>query len=111
MPIDIRELRVGNKIYGADNTVVITVDVGELVLLQRQPGVGMPIPLTIAILEKNGYKNISGWENDLYFKDNYTVMARFNKFQIAGIQYEIKYVHQLQNIHFVKTGKELEYKP
>jgi len=68
------------------------------------------IPLTVEILIKNGYKTTEGWANDLYRISRYTVMARFNRFQINGIMYDVKYVHQLQNIHFMFTGEELQVK-
>ena len=54
------------------------------------------IPLSVDFLVKNKYKT-----------KHYTVMARFDKFQINGVKYEVKYIHQLQNIHFILTGEEL----
>ena len=68
------------------------------------------IPLSVDFLVKNKYKNTNGLGNDLYSIKHYTVMARFDKFQINGVRYEVKYIHQLQNIHFILTGKELPIK-
>jgi hypothetical protein len=74
-----------------------------------------PIPLTEEWLMKFGfYKDINGmflagvfelsWMEDDFIKNQYTLRIA------KGICLKIKYVHQLQNLYFALTGKELETK-
>lgn len=76
-----------------------------------------PIPLTPEILEKAGFEDVKyAWK--LEVKDSgFIVMHNNDKasfvtgdYDELGFQlkYEIKYLHQLQNIYFALTGKELE---
>jgi len=84
-----------------------------------------PIPLTEEWLLKFGfelyesgyyfpYKINNQWEKDnWYFCANY----RYNQIDICHrgnlgslIRFDIKYVHQLQNLYFALTGTELEVK-
>jgi hypothetical protein len=113
------ELRVGNWVQDEHNHIQYVYRIWQngVELSDDATGSGdldyedkelFGIPLSIEMLKKNGYKNTEGWADDLYSIKHYTVMARFNKFQINGIRYDVKYVHQLQNIHFILTGEELQ---
>lgn len=65
-------------------------------------------------LEKMGFeydKNILGWDNsDVVIQD----WKHCNEFHYVGnsgdLDRKIEYVHQLQNLYFALTGKELEIK-
>lgn len=67
-----------------------------------------PIPLTEEILLKCGFEahyfGIKTYYNPLFELDH--------DFKLMGVDYNIKvmYLHQLQNLYFSITGKELEVK-
>jgi hypothetical protein len=75
-----------------------------------------PIPLTPEILEKAGFEYAAGFADSynrhpitLYnnpFKEGWTVENLFEQ-QIKDDLLVIQHVHQLQNLYFALTGKEL----
>lgn len=68
-----------------------------------------PIPLTEDILLKCGFKKISGWNefilDDLRCEFRCDTMLLYYPFGV-----NIKYLHQLQNLYFALTNKELDIK-
>ena len=67
-----------------------------------------PIPLTEEWLEKFGFKVHN---EKAYLLQNYTVDLNGNFWIINHkLSGNIKYAHQLQNLYFSLTGKELEIK-
>ena len=73
-----------------------------------------PIPLTPEILEKAGfyYQELS---EGLYFNEMFGYIENGKEGFIMAddmgensLHYEIKYLHQLQNLYFALTGEELE---
>jgi len=79
--------------------------------LTEYPEFCKPIPLTEEWLLKFGYKL---YHDYVWVNDNTDVLGRIDKFKddVARSIYprlEIKYVHQLQNLYFALTGKELTY--
>jgi hypothetical protein len=77
------------------------------------------IPLTPEWLEKAGFKYAEGFFADDYtkrpitlynnpFKEGWTVENLFGQ-QITEDILVIQYVHQLQNLYYALTGKELEF--
>lgn len=78
------------------------------------------IPLTGEILEKCGFEKV---KNGLGLRcvnqgNESTINSLFNGYPITLEVYgsrtplwNIKYLHQLQNLYFALTGKELEYTP
>ncbi len=119
--IQAEELRIGNWITTIINDNWIKVDKiskqsvkdGFFYLINEfiQDHVH-PIPLTPEILEGCGFKpeglqcDFSNNEIDLDKTDN-GFKVSFNG-SMEGV--ELKYLHQLQNLYFALTGKELEIK-
>jgi hypothetical protein len=113
MKIQAKELRIGNyynlHTSGSDEWGVITPE--DIVDLANDPldDYFKPIPLTEEWFNKLGFEDeycIS--HKDEYFnltevKDGYCFTA--DLYHHTGIP--IKYVHQLQNLYFALTGKEL----
>lgn len=70
-----------------------------------------PIPLTEEWLLKFGFEKIGGWDDyEGYIKDEVEI-ALNEKYPFENyLQKELKHVHQLQNLYFALTGKELTIK-
>lgn len=73
-----------------------------------------PIPLTPEILEKCGFVNDNGWyaihlwnRNELAKCMDYDGVSINNSY----FDYAITSLHQLQNLYYSLTGKELIYEP
>jgi hypothetical protein len=109
------ELRIGNfvkylTLNGNSEILangIYLFELGELELHE--------IPLTEEWLLKFGGIHETG---GMYFFDNVGILhyRRENEFSLMNYNYKkgqiyttIKYVHQLQNLYFALTGKELEY--
>lgn len=128
--IDVKELRIGNlveiettingrslrsveRVIGLlDNTIFFDMnDVNG----KRSVEYCIPVPLTEEILLKCGFKKInhiggySFWSYDKnkvnFYCDIYDRYTRVGGYSIPN---HIIYVHQLQNLYFTLTGKELE---
>ena len=80
-----------------------------------------PIPLTPDILEKSGFRNVQGdyWIKDadlmlvldsVWWWTNVWVGDAEFRFDTLAPYREIESLHQLQNLYFALTGKELEVK-
>jgi hypothetical protein len=72
-----------------------------------------PIPLTRELLTKAGFKTSLSNPNIwlLRIGDTNLMLRDGEAWTYAGpISLQIKYVHQLQNLHFALTGEELEFK-
>jgi hypothetical protein len=108
--INVHELRLGNwvNIWGEPNNIgslqsnfwgVFINKVGEVDFKDISP-----IPLTPEILEKCGFVLMEGsWYNLLYIDP--VGAGRFKC--LYSVPY-LDYLHQLQNLYFALTGKELE---
>jgi hypothetical protein len=102
------ELRIGNSIMQDEDFVFVTY--WRLKLIEDGVLIYKPIPLTEEWLLKFGY--IKG---KIYYteKEHGTISFYFNdseelKCEVYDWTYDnIKYVHQLQNLYFALTGKEL----
>jgi len=103
---NVQELRVGqNYYYDGD---IIKLDNSFLSMyLQNDTDLYLyPIPLTEEILLKCGYEiNFIDFKHfyklhNLYLDSNFQPIDTF-------ITYEIKYLHQLQNLYFALTNQEL----
>ena len=135
--IQAQELRIGNyvKTYieaQVSEWIEVPVDAYHILHIAKQQSIVEPIPLTEEWLEKFGFTNYE-WCESAYFikyngkslflrlyKGDWTcTIARINK-DSKGHFIEstervfkkrlIKYVHQLQNLYFALTGKELTIK-
>jgi hypothetical protein len=111
------ELRIGNTInyVTLNNVKLVTVDASLIMELEPDSGAGSnrlykPIPLTEEWLLKFGFEKVSGW--DYYkgwIKDYVELECDCYGFDyVNNIDKEVKHVHQLQNLYFALTGKELE---
>ena len=121
------ELRIGNYVNVFLNNVdynTIQIKVDDLYYIIQKNGVYEPIPLTKEWLEKFGFKYTSSNNSYLtYTKSNYylqmDVRKANNKWKIFDdvisdlvefAKVDITHVHQLQNLYFALTGKELTIK-
>lgn len=101
------ELRIGNLvIYGGS---VVKMNLHEFTHFLRFPETYTPIILTEEILLKCGFKRFP-WGlviNELLFKDD--LKCSFLELEIGnGFRVKVNFLHQLQNLYFALTGKELE---
>ena len=127
-----KELRIGNLVYDRsgkllridwwENINKVCMDMNicgtQVHPLTEYPEFCKPIPLTKEWLLKFGWGRSDEHElcdnsNDIIFVYDW----HFKRFEIQidtefnGFEYEvdIKYIHQLQNLYFALTGKELSY--
>ncbi|MFY8170930.1 MAG: hypothetical protein ACOVK2_07450 [Candidatus Fonsibacter sp.] len=107
--MDEKEVRIGNYVNIEDTILRI-----ELQELYYNASIMTPIPLTEEWLLKLGFDLINNeyhqsrnHELKLYWTVNKNKMIpEFNEKRfVTG--YDFKYVHQLQNLYFALTGKEL----
>ena len=119
--MEAKELRIGNWVKDKDGRQPIKIDLGDFCYIERQ-GVEdyEPISLTEEWLLKFGVNELL---NQDVYRVNYTCYHKgtncFNyclgyyhddQGYIDNIFKDIKHVHQLQNLYFALTGKELEIK-
>jgi hypothetical protein len=108
------ELRIGNYYYGdvlfPSEYNVITAN--DLVELDSDPldDYYQPLPLTEEWLLKFGFYKSDNYGNDEYRLDGYSYFR--GSFYISdcdecGESVEINFVHELQNLYFALTKKEL----
>lgn len=108
--IQANELRIGNFVNHFGVTVI---NAGMIVEFDNHPNRINPIPLTEEWLMKFGFEEYcGGWENNIRLE--YVPEMSCYQFDTDGgriIQTRpIIYIHQLQNLYFALTGKELEIK-
>lgn len=126
--IEVRELRIGNLaiLAHASNAPIVTI----VEIMQDQIGVCqndkrvfyvpkellLPIELNEDWLLKMDFIKISDDINDPWFDFDsilpFTIISRDGWLANADwpSDMELKYIHQLQNLYFALTGKELEIK-
>lgn len=122
--INAAELRLGNWVLSTFNfkaKTAITLDEVSFPLILKYGGNEFyPIAIVPAILEICGFKeldvvnsdgdDIIGWKikrpNGDYFYINSDLQPQENGYPI--VDYEIEYLHQLQNLFFSLTGEELK---
>jgi len=116
------ELRLGNYVYPFDDIELcsneeifkncIEVDGGVIISTSTY----YPIPLTEEWLLKFGFVKIGTYRIEFVKYSKYKdfeieVSLYINDGKIVtGQDFEINYVHQLQNLYFALTGEELEIK-
>ena len=66
-----------------------------------------PIPLTEEWLVKLGFEKLEGWDDMYYFKIGDFQIYEYNVSGYEFDDFEIKHVHQLQNLYFALTNEEL----
>jgi hypothetical protein len=107
--MDAKEVRIGNLVYGAEKIVYkITSDL--IHILESSPNWVNPIPLTKNELLKLGF--IVSFGTTLVLRINnkgVLLVYDLNNKTCNGLD-TIKYVHQLQNLYFALTNKELTWR-
>lgn len=119
--MEAKELRVGNYIY-VSNPASGILEVRKQsvercnyhhitdLCRNNKDWVYKPIPLTEKWLLKFGFE----WKNHAMRLSNFYIRKQIGGFMLYisnethNIAINIKYVHQLQNLYFALTGKELE---
>ena len=113
--INQKQLRIGNYVELLDGDIVPIADGGILAIGQKRFKC-RPIRLSFLMLEMLGFKpenDTFDWTLGYHFEtnSNFTLISRNDTFYyIDAINTEIKYVHQLQNLYFALTEKELTFK-
>ena len=116
--MEAKELRIGNYIkYPLDankNPVVVTGIIGTKIHTDAFEGDAecfFPISLTSEWLIKLGYisdEPILSDKPSFYRKGNHKIWCPFDRFLDEYYRFEIKYVHQLQNLYFTTQQEELK---
>ena len=112
--MEARELRIGNLVYDLSNELIIVHGIDDIDVFNKNMGdIPLhsinPIPITEEWFDRFGY-SICG------FKHNHLVVRGHRIWRCEGMWLcdkngvIIKHVHQLQNLFFALTGKELELK-
>ncbi len=106
------ELRIGNYVYDTLGKVN-KIDLEAITHIVKEPHNQVkPIPLTEEWLLKFGFER-SGLYNvkdEVYVYDEYGLTDTGFEYRFNYTQIKLKYVHQLQNLYFALTGKELIFK-
>jgi hypothetical protein len=116
--IQLNEIRLGNlvkadneKIWNSTyNGSIVAVDIDILMDIFKDENLYSPIPLSVELLEQAGFKwqggdHYANEENDIWIEDK-SGLYRFARPFLT--KYNLKYLHQLQNLYFALTGTELE---
>ena len=100
------ELRVGNWVNDESGAIPYQIRPQDFLPLSLPENEGKvkPIPLTLEILAKAGFDNFEdGWYSLFDFTWNI-----YDKVPMwMGVKINCHYLHQLQNLYFALTGKEL----
>lgn len=112
--INAHELRIGNIVlYKGKETYILLDDLVDITVSPEAINYYEPIPLTEELLLKcgvdNGYTiDIKCKRKKISFSWSYRVVSSGKRYAFICKKYpHIKYLHQLQNLYFVLTGKEL----
>jgi hypothetical protein len=107
--MDIKELRVGNLLYNGFNELIEVKNISHYNTSGFLLETLKPIELTEEWLQKFGFELYDSVEfRHFYRKNDFDLNQDYQPIDFDCI--EIKYVHQLQNLYFALTGKELEIK-
>ena len=110
--INAKELRIGNYVYTKE-WVIKSYGIDGFVNIIKNIDNYRAIPLTEEWLVKFGFK-FSGYNSNdkAIYKINDEIWILKNivtkKFYLTEYYREVKHLHQLQNLYFALTGKELE---
>jgi len=112
------ELRIGNWVYcdidcEEAEWEKVTICVDDYALFENYDDSYKPIPLIPEWLERFGFDKYDRFHRLWVDKSNkYLFIDDKDGFFYYdhGMEPKLKYVHQLQNLYFILTGKELEVK-
>lgn len=127
--LSLSELRLGNKVMPSNakkwtpkyNGTIQTVDIDLFIDIFRNEDDFVPVEITEKILKQIGFETADNeidcivWD----YKDEFTIVQNGQPVEEQPYIFEwedgsndheteLKYVHQLQNLYFALTGKELE---
>lgn len=117
--MDTNELRLGNFIMDKKDENIEYVyqlyNLGDLIYINDiDPDCYVPIPITKRWINHLGFKPISESEDTLHTfeREGFQLWNKNGDFSVIacvnnGISFEVKYVHQIQNLFFALKGKEL----
>lgn len=128
--IEAKELRIGNLVYlkykNYPNPIAHPIEAFEIVAIadKKISKIGieiLPIPITETLLSNNGFRNLVDANSKVeYWQRGFNVngiscppITIWNGKTDVGrssIGQHIEHVHQLQNLYFSLTGKELYIK-
>jgi hypothetical protein len=103
------ELRIGNLVYDTKGDVNIINLEAMTYICKESLNQVKPIPLTDEWLLKFGFEKDGTW----FTKSGFGISIDNLKWQMKGYIATFDkclYVHQLQNLYFALTGKELTFK-
>lgn len=120
--VDAKELRIGNWVsYLGSNTQINSISIGEPcgyvstfksgIIIQNQIE---PISLTEDLLLKCGFEEKQWGDEDdppVFYKNGLTISCKTwgkDSFYLNSYDIDVTFLHQLQNIYYALTGKELE---
>jgi hypothetical protein len=113
-----KELRIANWVNELGESFYTPIQVSIKLLGQIESGEKdfQPIPLTPEILEKCGFERMPLTSVKRWFNKEtiFYLQLSKSKYFVYGYKFYphgITYLHQLQNLYFFLTGKELIYKP
>jgi len=111
MTLTANELRIGNLVYYCDEVAIVDVNSIKLVTINHKGF--SPIPLTEEWLVKLGFEKYGNGLNAIFhIKTIEFISHPFNDvfyMRNSPCTVHIKSIHQLQNLYFALTGKELIY--
>ena len=111
-----KELRIGNYYVDIDDRLseMSGYELWQMSVKENTDTLGetefRALPLTEEWLVKFGFEKLEGWDDLYYFKIGYVQLYHYN---VSGFEYDdfnIKHVHQLQNLYFALTNEELTIK-
>lgn len=112
--LDAKELRIGNCVLDIDNDVLSVSEITKDYVsfnncnLKSRYSKIKPIPLTEEWLIKLGFINdrvLEFYRNDI---TDSTIIIDYNFICLLGYSHvKLNYVHELQNLYFALTGREL----
>ena len=110
------ELRIGNLLEDDIGNIIVIDEDSLPYIVTKWIKCHHPIPLTEEWLLKFGFYLVEVFDTKIYFIKSLK-QIEIRVYEDGGIDFgtenewltELKYVHQLQNLYFALTGKELEY--
>lgn len=106
--MEAKDLRIGNYVYNNGRLDQIK-DGHDIDHVRNNPNYPHnPIPLTEEWLLKFGFEKLEGRDDTFFFQLNNVQITDYN---VSGYDYDsfnIKHVHQLQNLYSALTNEELK---
>jgi hypothetical protein len=103
------ELRIGN--YYNKNGEIEQITPNDIIEVWESERIWCkPIPLTEEWLLKFGFKKVEGWDDMFYFEIGNFQVYEYNVSGFEFNDFDIKHVHQLQNLYYALTNEELTIK-